>query len=368
MDEARSGKWAKRSADAPGTTLPLEPCQQAVTTARFWSLSPGLLLVLACLPAHSADDRLPRLTVDDPPAFGFQLGDVVQRSVHLRLPPGARLDSASLPPPTRHNAPVELSSVQHDEADDAARQTVVLTYQVFRSPPVPTVLELPALSLRFTLPQGAARREMTLRVDAHPLMVSPIAPAEPPNRAGLGPMQPDRPVPLTDPSPYAERLGLWAGVALLAAGWLAWRHAFRAIWARRQRPFASAWRDIRRQLSPGRSLDGPALEMAMRRLHAALRADAGRVLLAADLAAWLAERPRFAGLAGPLADFHAASERQFFARADNDRVAGDGPRSATGPATGGGTPSDHDASADRQAQARALAGLSQALARLEAAP
>jgi hypothetical protein len=51
----------------------------------------------------------------------------------------------------------------------------------------------------------------------------------------------------------------------------------------------------------------------MRRLHSGLNEDAGRVLLAADLPAWLAVRPQYQAQAQALQDFHQRSNQHFFA-------------------------------------------------------
>jgi len=276
--------------------------------------APLLLLLALAAPtarwAWAADVAVPQVSEAPPPSFGHQLGDTVRRELHLQLPAGARFDAQSLPPPTRHGAALELASVQHQGADDASRQTVLLRYQIFRSPPAPAVLEMPALALRFTVPQGTARREQTVKVEALPLMVSPIAPDAPPNRAGLGPMQPDQPTPLLPLRPLRQRATAWAVLAVAALGGLAWRHGVQPWRQRRQRPFARAWQDIRRIGAP--PLNDATLAAAMRRLHAALQDDAGHVVLATDLPAWLARRPRYADLADALQAFHARSERFFF--------------------------------------------------------
>lgn len=325
----------------------------------------GLLLaaVLASLtvvPALAADPpALPEVAVQDPPAFGHQVGDVVERRLHLRLPSGARFDASSLPPPSRQGAALELARVQHDGQADDAEQTVRLAYQIFRSPVQPTVLELPALSLRFSVPAGnsagSGRRTMTVRVDVHPLMVSPLAPAEPPQRRGLGPMQADAPAPLLPLDGLQARLVAGASLAALGALWLAWRHALRPWWQRRQRPFAQAWREMRALLpAHGSSPSEAALSAATRRLHAALRADAGRVLLRADVPGWLVRRPGYAPLAGALDDFFARSSERFFA-----------PRADGQPAPAGHSAQATPGLTDRSAEAAALRALCQALARAE---
>jgi len=272
-----------------------------------------LLLAWAASPSSHAVEAA-QVSVSDPPAYGYHVGDVVERRLRIQLPTGARLDPESLPSPNRQGGAMELSSLQHQDAEDAAEQRLLLRYQVMRSPEVPTVFELPTLNLRTTVPTGqaggAGLREALLRVPAHPLMVSPIAPAQPPNRAGLGPLQPDLPAPLPPIAPIRQRAQAWGVLALVALAWLLWRHALRPLWWRRQRPLARAWREIRRLPA---APNATALGAALRRLHAALNEDAGRVLLATDVPAWLAQRPQYQAQATALQHFHQRSSRHFFA-------------------------------------------------------
>lgn len=285
------------------------PMRSPITSTLERTLGRLALLMAGLMPASHAAE-VAQLSVTDPPAYGYQVGDVVERRVRLQLPAGARLDPESLPTPSRQGGALELGHLQHEGAWDAAEQTLLLRYQVLRSPEAPTVFELPTLNLRTTLPSGAGRREATLRVPAHPLMVSPIAPAQPPNRAGLGPLQPDAPVPLPPIAPLRLRAQAWGLLALAALGWLLWRHALGPLWWRRQRPLARAWRELRRLPA---APDASTLGVALRRLHQGLNEDAGRVLLAADLPAWLQQRPQYLPLAEALQAFHRHSTQHFFA-------------------------------------------------------
>lgn len=328
------------------------PVRAGHRVSAHWPAGPLRLGVLLALSgsvhtAAAVAPALPEAQVSDPPAFGHQIGDVVWRRIELRLPAGARFDPASLPPPSRQGAAIELGWVSHAGPPVAAVQRVDMRYQIFRSPTQPQVLELPALSLRFTVPAatGNRRREMALRIDAHPLVVSPLAPDPAPQRAGLGPLQPDLPTPSVPVDAAQARQGAFAALLALGLAWLAARHVLRPWWQRRQRPFGLAWRQVRQALPSGQPADAARLQAAYRHVHAALQADAGRVLLAADLPGWLAQRPRYAGLAAALGQFHAQSALSFFA-----------------------PPADQPDADQRQAQAQALCALAQALARAEAAP
>lgn len=266
----------------------------------------ALLLGLMPVPLQAAVD-VPQLSSVEPVAYGHRLGDVIERRLLLRLPPGARLEEASLPAPGQPGA-LELRELQHSAAADAPEQTLRLRYQVMRSSEQPAVIELPTLTLRITLPAGspgAARREALVRADVWPLVVSPLTPPQPPERAGLGALQPDRPLPDAPIAPIRQLAQAGALLAVLATAWLGWRHLGRPLWWRRQRPFACAWRALRRS-------EGD-LDSHLRQLHRAIDADAGRAVQAEDLPAWLAQRPQYAPLEADLRALLEASTAHFFA-------------------------------------------------------
>lgn len=279
--------------------------------SRLEALRRALLLAgLAPLPVLAAVE-VPQLSSTEPVAYGHRLGDVVERRLLLRLPPGARLEETSLPVPTSSGA-LELRELQRSAAADAPEQGLRLRYQVMRSAEQPTVIELPTLTLRITLPaagSGAARREALVRAEAWPLVVSPLTPPQPPERAGLGALQPDRPLPESPIAPLRQQAQAGALLALLCAAWLGWRHLGRPLWWRRQRPFARAWRALRRS-------DGD-LDSRLRQLHRAIDADAGRAVQAEDLARWLTERPQYAALEGELRALLEASAAYFFESASS---------------------------------------------------
>lgn len=86
----------------------------------------GLLAALA-MPAGSAlsavDAEAPQvfsLQAEEPAAYGWQLGDLVERVLHVQVPPGWRLDERSLPRVDQRGGDVELRQMQITiEPDDA---------------------------------------------------------------------------------------------------------------------------------------------------------------------------------------------------------------------------------------------------------
>lgn len=251
---------------------------------------------------------LPDAVPDLPRAYGYSVGDVVQRRVQLQLPPGWALDLAALPRTRRPAQALELRSARVEGA------LLLLDYQVFLAPTEVRTLEMPPLLLRFTGPAagGEAAAVKEVRVDAWPLTVAPLVPVDVSPREGLGAMRPDVPAGPIDTAPRQRRL---LGYALvLAALGLALAHLHLGLpwWGRRQRPFAQAWRRLRSW--PDMASAGQA-RAAMKLVHGALNGSAGRVLFAGGVAEFVARQPRFAPLQPALAEFFARSQAEFFAAA-----------------------------------------------------
>lgn len=250
------------------------------------------------------------VTVQEPRAFGYAVGDVVTRVVVVVVPWGVELDATSLPQGPRRGRAVELRQVSRRDfwQADGRRHELTLDYQVFLSPPELRTLELPPVMLRL---KGLPRDE-ELRIDAWPLTVGPLAPVEARQREGLGELRPDAPPPLIDTSAARLRLLAYGAAMLLLLGYLA--HVYVGLpWAaRRRRPFALAWLALR-------GLPAPALadqrQAAYRRLHKALNQTAGQVVFEPGLERFLADHPQFTGLRDELLLFFQRSRQQFFAGA-----------------------------------------------------
>ncbi|HSI60253.1 MAG TPA: hypothetical protein VLA16_22030 [Ideonella sp.] len=256
------------------------------------------LLLGALLPA-ATPAQTARAEADEPRAFGYTVGDLVQRRVRLELPAGQRLDPASLPAVGGRGKPLELRSVmlQGDE--------LTLVYQVFLSPPEARTLEMPPVTLSIT---GGPRVE-ELRVDAWPVTVAPLMPPEVSPRRGLGELRPDAPAPLIDTSAARRRLAVYTGIAALLLLYLA--HVYLALpwWARQRRPFGLAWRAL------GSLPAAPTTEQrreAWERVHGALNHTAGEVLFEPGLERFIAAHPRFERLRGELQQFFRRSRAEFF--------------------------------------------------------
>lgn len=259
------------------------------------------LLVLPLLAVRAAVAQGgPSLDVVEPRAFGYSVGDVLQRRVLLQLPPGWALDLSSLPKARRPGQALELRAAQLDGRE------LRLDYQVFLAPTEVRTLEVPPLQLRLAGPAG----EQFLRVDAWPVTVAPLVPLDVSPRTGLGELRPDAPPPPIGTEARRLRLALYAAALALVATYLVHVYVGLPWWGRRQRPFAQAWRSLRRlPAEPA----GPRQREALLLLHQALNASAGQVVFEAGLADFIDAHPRFAPLREGLAGFFRRSHDEFFA-------------------------------------------------------
>jgi mxaA protein len=264
------------------------------------------VLLFATLQGASAADVL-RVEASEPRAYGWRVGDRVQREVSVFAPAGWELDAASLPKAGGRGQAIELRSVQlRSSAEDGGRRhELKLEYQVFLAPGKVRIIEIPPFRLRFA---GPGRIEEPL-VEAWPVMVAPLTGPEISSRRGLGEMQPDHAPALIDTAPARSRL---AGIGLMATlllSFLAVVH-FGPPWrVARSRPFGVAWRQLRRL--PAQPAASQWRE-ALRQLHAAFNRSAGEVLFEGGMARFVAAQPAFAPLQADMARFLALSRQEFF--------------------------------------------------------
>jgi mxaA protein len=257
-------------------------------------------------------------TTSDPRAFGYQIGDLVSRTVTVEAPDGLSLDETSVPQPGARGNALELRSVARSGGGFAGgrRLAFTLAYQVFLSPPQPRTLEMPGFTLRFK----GEPREQEVRIEAWPVTVSPLVPEDVSPRRGLGELQPDAAPPLIDTRPGRLRLVAYGCAALVLLAWLFHVHVGLPWWARAHRPFTQAWRALR-GLTP--SSPAPQQRAAFQQLHDALNRTMGEVVFEQGVDRFVSARPRFRPLHGDLVSFFQRSRREFFGEqgsAPDDRL------------------------------------------------
>jgi len=267
-----------------------------------------VVMLAVVLPSLAAAQAVLQATANEPRAFGYQVGDVVQRHVTVHAPDGWRLDAESVPRPGARGQPLELRHVEARSAAEAGgrRHEFTFDYQIFLAPAAVRTLEMPSLRLRF---ESDARAE-DVRVEAWPVTVAPLVPVEVSPRRGLGDLQPDRPPPLIATMPMRQRLLACAVIAALLLLYLATVYLGPPWLARRRRPFGLAWRQLKRL--PPDPADAP-WRAACQQLHEALNRSAGEVVFEPGLDRFIATQPRFQPLRDELARFLQLSRREFFA-------------------------------------------------------
>lgn len=259
------------------------------------------------LAADAPADTLRAITIE-PRAFGYHVGDIVEREVIVHVPRGFVLDEASLPRPGARGKALELQAVsRHTESESGGtRHALKLRYQVFMSPTEVRTLEIAPFSLSF---KGDGR-DQDLRVEAWPVTVSPLVPAEVSPREGLGELRPDAAPPLIDTRSTRTRLLAYGVVLLLCLAYLAQVYVALPWWSSRRRPFANAWRQLSHLPAGSPSVEWRA---AFQRVHDALNQTAGEVVFEHGVDRFVAAQPRYAGLRADLLTFFEQSRREFFA-------------------------------------------------------
>ncbi|CAB3765152.1 hypothetical protein [Paraburkholderia humisilvae] len=254
----------------------------------------GLSMLCACRLAN-ADQAI----VQQPPAFGHAIADVLEQKVLLQER-GHRAELVALPSagritPWLERRPPSIST------DDEGRQWLVLHYQIVNAPQQLVSVTIPATRLPLT--SGAA-----LDVPDWAVTVAPLTLTDPPNRGLLTPLQADRVITAPSLAPIRRALAIWASATFgVLIAWCAW-----ALWRDRREfarlPFARVWRALRRR-DPA-SVDDDAT--AWRLLHDALNSTAGRVIRARSLPQLLRDAPHLQPLRPQLEAFFRCSSARFF--------------------------------------------------------
>jgi mxaA protein len=264
----------------------------------------GALLLAVLAAAHGQGVRV---DAGEPRAFGYQIGDTVQRRVTVHADAGWELDATSLPRPGARAGALELrhlAAAAHAEGG-GRRHELDLQYQVFISPTAVRTFEIASFRLRFNGPQ----RSEEVLVEAWPVTVAPLLPEDVSPRRGLGELRPDHAPPLIDTRALQVRLLVCAAAALLLLAGLALIQ-FGPPWrAARNRPFGRAWRQLR-HLPPAAT--EAQWRAACKTLHDALNRSAGEVVFEHGLERMIGAQPAFGAVRDDLIRFLRLSRGEFF--------------------------------------------------------
>lgn len=267
------------------------------------------LVVALSVAGFAAAASAPSVSVSNPRAFGYFLGDVIHRKVTVRLGANQTLDIASLPRPGPLNYWLELAHIAHretSEGDDNVH-TLDLDYQTFYAPLDPRRLIIPGFKLKI---EGADE----LTVPEFGFITSPIrqlfAVASQSSGSAVE-LQADKPARRL--STGAERSALLVSsiAALIGLTGLAWHNAWWPFNQRPSRPFTEAARYLRANAA---SLAGAGgYRAALLRLHRAFDLAAGRRVLADDVPAFIGAHPEFQAQQPAIERLFLASRYAFFA-------------------------------------------------------
>jgi mxaA protein len=271
---------------------------------RLLAILAGLLAMQAppSLAATAAGET--RITVREPLPYGHQIGDVVVREITVRPAKGTAVAIKSLPKPGRANAWLELRAVDHQSAGGGATR-LRLEYQVTNVPDAVRTVSLP----EFAVPLDSAGKVVRLPVNPSFITIAPMTPGTVLGRDRLVDVQEDTPAPLvaTDAQEARIRHALLASLIPLLAllyCWTPWERLLRP-----QRPFARALREASRQREASDEVFWPA---ALRALHSALDATAGRTVFPGETRNLVARHNAYARLEQDIAQWLEESRRLFY--------------------------------------------------------
>ncbi|HEX2842548.1 nonribosomal peptide synthetase MxaA [Hyphomicrobium sp.] len=277
---------------------------------RFW-----LMLVPLLVLAGNAAAGVRAVHTIEPRAFGYFLGDTLERIVEIETGPDDEIVPASLPRTGPSNYWLELRSIEHTSTHqgDGRLHRLKLVYQTFYAPIDPRKLAIPTTEITVRGPAGSE----TAAIPPFTFLMSPLREIFPEKSGETSEtfLRPDVP-------PEFSRSGLLRTAALTALGFSALFLALLArdlAWwpfhRRPARPFSRAVREIGQSLAKG-SAEG--YKTALLALHRAFDTAAGQRLLAADVDIFLAKHPEHDEAREQVTRFFSASRTVFFGDAQRD--------------------------------------------------
>ena len=252
----------------------------------------GVLLTVAL--NVQAETVLRQLSVHDPRAYGYQLGDQIERQIELMLNDPAQLQMAALPKPGRLGNWLELNAVDvaQTDLDGGVQYSLTIRYQIMNihaerqtvsAPTLVLPVQVGGQSLGFQIPALALEVTSLSGLQADPALVqAAMAPA---------PIDIER-----------YRVSMLIAAAVLLSVGLMW------IFIRwRQRParvFAIACRQLH--------VESNDAAQVRRILHQTFDRIAGRTVFASELPRFWDEQPWLEPQKTVIEAFFADSERFFY--------------------------------------------------------
>lgn len=269
------------------------------------------LLALAVFSATAALAEVQGVRSYEPRAYGYFIGDTIERSFEIETATDDTLQMSTLPRPGAVNYWLELRDVdvRTTSRSGASVHSIKLTYQSFYAALDPRKLTIPALAVSVASRSGTERATLP----AFTFVTSPIREIFPEKSGETADtfLRPDADpslVPTRDVRTYVGASGLAMLLALtLLARHLAWWPFHR----RPSRPFTRAARDIAYVLRAPASNGAGYLEASLL-LHRAFDETAGRRLVASEAPDFLSRHPEHRANDEAVLRFFEASRLAFF--------------------------------------------------------
>lgn len=254
-------------------------------------------------------------TVEPERNVGYTVGDILERQVTLTVKKPYTLVETTLPIVGYEHrykgqvSGIELRRIRHDSEDqgDSTVYHIILAYQVFTNNVVAKPAILPGEIIKFLGPaKTPGKRELVqYRIPSWSFRISPIATfGEVKIELDMSPMR--GPL-LLDAKPEQQRIKVLLVILALSLLGLLYILGKRAWLPLMGRPFARAYRAIRRQPH-----DQTGLEQAVSSLHQALNSTAGYSVFSHNLPQFIAAHAGFAAVQEELQQFFALSRHVFF--------------------------------------------------------
>jgi mxaA protein len=272
---------------------------------------PGLAFVMLLTGGAAAEIRA--VHTEEPRAFGYFLGDTLERRVEIETGPQDEIVPASLPRTGASNYWLELRSIENVSSSrgDTRLLSLKLVYQTFYAPIDPRKVTIPTTEITVRGPNG----NETATIPPFTFLMSPIREIFP-EKSGETAESFLRP----DAMPEMRRSGtlrtgalalalLSVGLLLLLARDLAWWPFSR----RPARPFSRAVREVGTALGKGAGDTG--YREALLALHRAFDRAAGQRLFASDVETFFSDHPEHTQTRAGIERFFAASRAVFFGEA-----------------------------------------------------
>jgi mxaA protein len=273
------------------------------------------LTLLIALP-NGAAAEVRAVHTEEPRAFGYFLGDTLERTVEIETGPQDEIVPASLPRTGASNYWLELKSLDITTAQrgDARIHRLKLAYQSFYAPIDPKKMTIPATQITIRGPNG----NETATLPPFTFLMSPLREIFP-EKSGETAETFLRP----DAVPGLRRSGSLRTAALVAAAiaaalllLLARDLAWWPFDRRPARPFSRAVREIGHALAKGGN--GASYRNALLAMHRAFDRTAGQRLFAADVDTFLAAHPEQIENRTEVERFFAASRIVFFGESQRE--------------------------------------------------